>query len=537
LTVTGAGSQTIVSDLRIGPDNAGEAQAVLTKTTGSNARIRFFINALEKASIGIHDSRPDELLIRDINSLAVDGHVKPYSGGTLLGTTTEYWEAIHAKNLILTSTGTIISTIQTGPSGDLVVEPVSKRTGYGVTLPQRPVEIGTTEEPQIRLTNTVTDDVYTDIKTNVSGDLIIEPISKKASFGVTAPQASIDVGATASPQLRLTNTITDDLYTDIRTNPSGDISIEPSSKKAGVNTTEPQAGLHVSTTGITPLRISNTVTGIYTDFKVVETEVTGALLIEPAAGRTGFGVTAPQRPVEVGATSGPQFRITNTITDDVYIDFRVNDSGDLIVGDTGKAAFGGVTAPIAIVEVGATDGNQIRIVNTVTDGLYADVRVNETGNLYISPHLSTTIIEKQFSLPDQSAVSVYLGTNQAISSGSTAKVEFDTEDYDTLGEYDPTTNYRFTAINAGKYMITTQVSFQVTAADDRLMVEIDKNGSEIAEAYAVAAAATENHSICISKIASLSAGDYIEVKARNNDNNDTIDAGTSETYLTIQRIA
>ena len=51
------------------------------------------------------------------------------------------------------------------------------------------------------------------------------------------------------------------------------------------------------------------------------------------------------------------------------------------------------------------------------------------------------------------AFEVYLSSNQAISSSSATKVQFNTEVLDTDGCYDNSTNYRFTPTTAGNYLI------------------------------------------------------------------------------------
>ena len=68
--------------------------------------------------------------------------------------------------------------------------------------------------------------------------------------------------------------------------------------------------------------------------------------------------------------------------------------------------------------------------------------------------------------------------NQALANGSTTKIQFDTERFDTNGNYDHSTNYRFTPTVAGKYQF--DVSVQYAAGGSSLAycyVYIYKNGS------------------------------------------------------------
>ena len=79
--------------------------------------------------------------------------------------------------------------------------------------------------------------------------------------------------------------------------------------------------------------------------------------------------------------------------------------------------------------------------------------------------------------------SAYLSGNQTVSDATTTKVNFDTEEYDSAGNYDHSTNYRFTPTTAGKYLILTKV--MVYDSNGRLYNNasyLRKNGSTIAEA-------------------------------------------------------
>ena len=60
------------------------------------------------------------------------------------------------------------------------------------------------------------------------------------------------------------------------------------------------------------------------------------------------------------------------------------------------------------------------------------------------------------------AFSVYLGTNQSVTSGVVTKITLNTELFDTANCFDSTTNFRFTPNVAGYYLIT--VCFGINAA-------------------------------------------------------------------------
>ena len=78
--------------------------------------------------------------------------------------------------------------------------------------------------------------------------------------------------------------------------------------------------------------------------------------------------------------------------------------------------------------------------------------------------------------------SAKLSSNQSWSDATTAKVQFNAEDFDADGVFDSTTNYRFTPDVAGKYYIT--VSARIYDTNGRLYLaegQLRKNGSIIRE--------------------------------------------------------
>jgi hypothetical protein len=70
------------------------------------------------------------------------------------------------------------------------------------------------------------------------------------------------------------------------------------------------------------------------------------------------------------------------------------------------------------------------------------------------------------------------GSTQSLSSATNTKIEFNTEDFDTDGCYDSSTNYRFTPTKAGYYQIN--VSVLATGSFTSLEVNVYKNGSVFA---------------------------------------------------------
>lgn len=86
------------------------------------------------------------------------------------------------------------------------------------------------------------------------------------------------------------------------------------------------------------------------------------------------------------------------------------------------------------------------------------------------------------------------------------RANFDTERFDTGGNYDNSTNYRFTAPVSGFYQFNFSVGI-ATVTPSRLFALYYKNGAEIARGTDIAA---NCQGAGISAMLQLSAGDYIE---------------------------
>jgi hypothetical protein len=152
------------------------------------------------------------------------------------------------------------------------------------------------------------------------------------------------------------------------------------------------------------------------------------------------------------------------------------------------------------------DANEIPNLDTakITTGTFADARMPSTvlnsnvdlTNLSASNLTSGTLPDARFpsTLPAVSganltniqggtntpAFDAYLNGNQSISDGVITKVQFDTEFFDTDGDYDASTNYRFTPTTAGKYYVSSLIKAEATSdVISNVSLYIYKNGSSI----------------------------------------------------------
>jgi len=105
------------------------------------------------------------------------------------------------------------------------------------------------------------------------------------------------------------------------------------------------------------------------------------------------------------------------------------------------------------------------------------------------------------------------GSNQSVSNGAVSKVQFNSENIDTLGAYDPVTNYRFTPTVSGNWFFRAAIMFTGLTAGDLINVYIRKNGSNVVAGRA--AAGSDGYAyVTVDRITAMNGTtDYVEVFA------------------------
>lgn len=137
----------------------------------------------------------------------------------------------------------------------------------------------------------------------------------------------------------------------------------------------------------------------------------------------------------------------------------------------------------------------------------------------------------------QSAARGYRATtNQSLPSGVTTKVQLNGEAYDIQGEFDPVTNYRFTAKKAGIYNVSACVYFKSVTNNNILKVYVKVNGTEVL--FSVTTAATDNRDqariVCGNL--QLAVDSYVELFAAQNSGVNK-DLEKTKTTMSICKIA
>lgn len=97
---------------------------------------------------------------------------------------------------------------------------------------------------------------------------------------------------------------------------------------------------------------------------------------------------------------------------------------------------------------------------------------------------------------------------------SAGKVNFATEDYDNLNEYDNITNYRFTAQKTGLYLISASIRTNGTASAPVVQMFLYKNGTNYIQLGHVYGGTTVIVTVSNSVPIKLNAGDYLEIWAQ-----------------------
>lgn len=109
--------------------------------------------------------------------------------------------------------------------------------------------------------------------------------------------------------------------------------------------------------------------------------------------------------------------------------------------------------------------------------------------------------------------SAYLSANQAISASTETRINCDTESWDSHNYYDNSTNYRFTPLRAGRYLLVAHVIYSTGADVPRVEIRFRKNGTVIASpALTGRANSAQDLAIGNSIIVSLNGStDYVDL--------------------------
>ena len=137
------------------------------------------------------------------------------------------------------------------------------------------------------------------------------------------------------------------------------------------------------------------------------------------------------------------------------------------------------------------------------------------------------------------AFAAQLSGNQALSTGSFTKINFNNEDLDTNSAYDNSSNYRFTPAIAGYYFVYALLAFDELYDGSTGYCAIYKNGSHFFSGTQMTAANTSMLVAQVSATIYLDDNDYVEIYGLHNhgSNRNVIGNSTTESFFGAFRIS
>uniref|UniRef100_A0A6M3KN82 Putative tail protein n=1 Tax=viral metagenome TaxID=1070528 RepID=A0A6M3KN82_9ZZZZ len=136
----------------------------------------------------------------------------------------------------------------------------------------------------------------------------------------------------------------------------------------------------------------------------------------------------------------------------------------------------------------------------------------------------------------QSRCKAYRATsNQTIPTTTFTKLQLNAESYDEQNEFDSTTNYRFTATEAGRYLVIVGCYYESPVADKIMGCYIYHNGARVTEP-SFHSSSTSGLSTMTMDVLELAASDYVEAYAYHNCGGDEVVLlGAGLTFMTIHK--
>lgn len=112
-----------------------------------------------------------------------------------------------------------------------------------------------------------------------------------------------------------------------------------------------------------------------------------------------------------------------------------------------------------------------------------------------------------------------------------AKINMQGESFDLGGNYDNSTNYRFDAPYDGVYHINAQAYFTNPGDQNRTLIFIYVNGSNVAQSQLGTSGAATDPGQQVSTLLNLSSGDYVEVYAQVTSGTIALSTNSATTYF------
>jgi hypothetical protein len=167
-----------------------------------------------------------------------------------------------------------------------------------------------------------------------------------------------------------------------------------------------------------------------------------------------------------------------------------------------------------------------------TDAYDFALETNNVEQLQIKGDSNAGII----TMPNQSGCFAR-GTSQTVSHVTITVMALDTADFDPQNEFDETTNYRFTATNAGKYLVISQTYTGAHMdSGNQSTTMIYFNGGSINSQRMVSTATDDYMMTQCAEIVSMGASDYVDCRAYHNQGEDVSYLGNNQ-HLMVAKLA
>jgi hypothetical protein len=244
-----------------------------------------------------------------------------------------------------------------------------------------------------------------------------------------------------------------------------------------------------------------------------------------------------------GGTTGQILsKTSNTDMDFTWIN---NDQGDITAVTAGTGISGGGTSgAVTITNSMATEitASGDIIVGTGS-GTFDNLPIGTTGQV-LTADTTVSPYKVKWATPASAAFVgclAFPSGNTTLSNAAYTTINMNSETFDTDGFHSTTTNTSRLTVPSGKdgyYHIIASGPFGANATGVRIL-NIRKNGANLAKAYTAGATAAGGVSVTNHYIANLAVGDYIEVQAmQNSGGNLDLEGGAdgSDTYLAMYKV-
>jgi hypothetical protein len=224
------------------------------------------------------------------------------------------------------------------------------------------------------------------------------------------------------------------------------------------------------------------------------------------------------------------------------------DGGDLVVRDTsGTVALRRVDGGNWSFETNTVEAGQVGTASNPADVEAAQVNANQLGTASNPANVEGFDINAQNSLTlngdpvggsNNQGCRVFLSANQSISAGSRTKIQFDSEVYDSGGNFD-TGTHNWTCPENGLYAVTVQIQYN-GGGDNQTRQALIGTATDVfpsnTGAFNREISSDSGDRMAASTINKYASGDTIAAYARNSDASDSLGSG-AENFATFMEVA